>query len=293
MKLWMNGTICDEHEAMVSVFDHGFLYGMGLFETFRTYGGTPFLLQEHLARLMDGCQELDIDLSVIPTGDVLSAHVQELLESNGLRDAYIRFSVSAGNGPLGLQTNPYVQPNLILYMKELPVFNPSLYEDGKALQRMNLRRNSPEGRLRRKSFHYMNSILAKQELGSYPWAQGAEGLMFNEHGQMAEGIVSNVFFIREGVCCTPALDTGILPGITRDCVMKLALKSGLRLQEGHYRWEDLLAAEEAFVTNSIQEIVPINRLFDIDGQTHVVGNGKVGRITAQLLKMYRALAKSS
>lgn len=291
MKLWLNGKICDEQEAVISVFDHGFLYGMGLFETFRTYNRAPFLLKEHMDRLVEGCRELGINPAAIPPASSLSDQIRELLAENHLNDAYVRFSVSAGNGPIGLQTEIYSKPNMVLYMKELPIFDSLLYSQGKALQRLCLRRNSPEGVVRRKSFHYMNNMLAKQELVSYPWATGAEGLMFSDREQIAEGIVSNVFFMRAGVCCTPALDIGILPGITRGCVLKLAGEAGLQVLEGHFSWEELLDAEEVFVTNSIQEIVPISRLYDKDGQMYTVGSGRAGQWTTLLLQSYRSLTR--
>lgn len=289
MKIWMNGNIIEEQEAVVSVYDHGFLYGMGLFETFRTYDGLPFLLDRHLRRLLDGCRMLGIDFRA--DVEEVTAQIGALLQANGLKDAYVRLSVSAGEELLGLPSADYRRPTVLIYMKELPPRDVRTYGEGKDLQLLRTRRNSPEGEIRLKSFHYMNNIVAKREMRDYPWASGAEGLFLDGHGRLAEGIVSNVFFVRDGRCCTPSLDTGILPGITRGYVMELAQDLGLPVEEGHYRWEDLLEAEEAFLTNSIQEIVPVKRCFDPQGAEHRMGSRthtpSPGPITKKLMNQYR------
>lgn len=285
MKLLVNGRIVEEQEAVISVFDHGFLYGMGLFETFRTYGGKPFLLEAHAQRLGGGCRELGIDWS--PDPERMEREVAALLRENSLVDAYIRYTVSGGAEALGLPGGSYARPTVVVYIKPLPALPAELYERGRPLQLLRLRRNTPEGGIRLKSFHYMNNILAKRELGEYPWAAAAEGLLLSEQGHVAEGIVSNVFWIREGVCYTPAIETGILPGITRAHVMGLAREQGLKTAEGRYVWDELRSAEEVFLTNSIQEIVPVTTLFETDGEKRTVGDGRIGPGTGRLLGSYR------
>jgi 4-amino-4-deoxychorismate lyase len=291
MIISLNGSLCDEREAMVSVYDHGFLYGMGLFETFRTYQGKAFLLQKHLERLEQGCRELSIELNA----QVLywTQQVSLLLAANHLEDGYFRLSVSAGTELLGLPSEPYHDPTIILYVKPLPASDKQLYVNGKALQLLRLRRNSPEGAMRLKSFHYMNNILAKRELALYPWARGAEGLFLNEDGALAEGIVSNLFFIKQSKCCTPQLSTGILPGITRELVIEIAVQMGLSVQQGLYSWEDLVAADEIFMTNSIQELAPVSTLFNLDGEKQEISQGRIGKITEDLLREYHRLTKMS
>ena len=269
---------------MVSVYDHGFLYGIGLFETFRTYNGKPFLLAEHLRRLTDGCHELGIVYE--PNLDKLTSQIEQLLQANHLEDAYIRYSLSAGVEALGFPSDNYAHPTEIIYIKPLPPKDERTYEQGKALQLLKLPRNTPEGLYRFKSFHYMNNILAKRELGQYPWATGAEGLMLSEDGYVAEGIVSNLFFIKNGTLYTPSLDTGILPGITRAHVLGLALQLEISTQDGLYRWEDLIDADEIFMVNSIQEIVPVTILYTPSGQSYTVGSGSPGPITRQLIQVY-------
>ncbi|MDR6555118.1 aminodeoxychorismate lyase [Paenibacillus qinlingensis] len=284
MIISMNGTLVEETQAVVSVYDHGFLYGIGLFETFRTYNRKPFLLAEHIRRLTDGCQELGIVYE--PNLENLSRFIEELLQANHLEDAYIRYSVSAGVEALGLPTSDYTKPTEIIYIKPLPPRDERTYLQGKALQLLKLPRNTPEGLYRFKSFHYMNNILAKRELGQYAWATGAEGLMLSEDGYVAEGIVSNLFFVKKDTLYTPSLDTGILPGITRAYVMDLAQQLQIPIQDGLYRWEDLIEADEAFLVNSIQEIVPVNTLYTPSGQAYTLGSGSPGTITRQLTKHY-------
>jgi 4-amino-4-deoxychorismate lyase len=154
------------------------------------------------------------------------------------------------------------------------------------LQLLKLVRNTPEGAVRFKSLHYMNNILAKRELMQYPWAANAEGLFVDEKGYLAEGIVSNLFFAKEGKLYTPSLNTGILPGITRAFLIRLAADSGLVLTEGLYTWSDLLAADEVFITNSVQEIVPVTSLLDSGGQRFIVSDGITGKITSELMRLY-------
>ena len=284
MIISVNGILTDDKEAVVSVYDHGFLYGLGLFETFRTYKKEPFLLHEHLRRLTEGCRELGIDYE--PDLAHIQRLIDELLRANNLEDAYIRYSVSAGIDILGLPSDDYQNPTEIIYIKPLPPRDEKIYAQGKALQLLKLPRNTPEGLYRFKSFHYMNNILAKRELQKYDWAAGAEGLMLTEEGYVAEGIVSNIFFIKDETCYTPSLDTGILPGITRAYVLQLAQQQQIPTQGGLYRWEDLMEADEVFLVNSIQEIVPITTLFTPSGQSHAVGKGIVGPITRQLSELY-------
>lgn len=285
MIISINGTLYDEQQAVVSVYDHGFLYGLGLFETFRTYGGQPFLLSQHLHRLTEGCKELGIEFE--PNHPSVLAFISKLLQVNNLSDAYIRYSVSAGVDVLGLPSGVYQHSNEIIYIKPLPPRDVDMYEKGKSLQLLKLPRNTPEGLYRFKSFHYMNNILAKRELQNYDWAAGAEGLMLTEDGYVAEGIVSNVFFTKDSILFTPSLDTGILPGITRAHVLGLAQANHIKAQDGLYTWENLKDADEVFIVNSIQEIVPITTLYTPSGQIHPVGtSSQAGPITRRLIELY-------
>ncbi|AFC33690.1 4-amino-4-deoxychorismate lyase [Paenibacillus mucilaginosus 3016] len=288
MKIDLNGQLIEEGQAVVSVYDHGFLYGMGLFETFRTYGGRPFLLEWHLERLAAGCAELD--MAFVPDPGGLRRRIARILEDSGLEDAYFRYTVTAGSGALGLPAEPYGQLTEVLYAKPLPPADPEVYRSGRGLQRLALPRSTPEGRTRLKSLHYMNNILAKQEMRKYPWARSAEGLFLDGQGRLCEGIVSNVFFVRKGAIHTPAPETGLLCGITRRFVLSLAGELGIPVHEGFYDWEDLQQADEAFLTNSIQEIVPVTVLWDGQGGQSGIGGGCIGPVTERLLLAYRQAA---
>ena len=281
----INNGVVDAKDAVVSALDHGFLYGMGLFETFRTYDGVPFLLDRHLRRLAAGCRELGIPFE--QDRERLLLWIKRVMDKNGLEDAYIRYTVTAGEDILGLPAGDYSQPNQLLYIKELPRVPDKIYTEGKSLQLLSHRRNTPEGTQRFKSLHYMNNILAKRELSGYASsAEGAEGLMLTAEGHLSEGIVSNLFFVHHNVLYTPSLSTGILPGITREMVLELASAAGFRIEEGQYEWERLKAADEVFLTNSIQELVPVTALWEQD-ERHAVGRGSGGVVTADLMALYR------
>lgn len=252
MYIYINGEIIPHQKAQISVFDHGFMYGAGLFETFRTYRGHPFLLDSHLGRLNKGLRQLNIDRSFCR--EEINQIIQRLLNENKLENAYIRFNVSAGIGGIGLQTSSYTEPNVIMYMKSLQT-GESLGE--KKAEWLRIRRNTPEGDERLKSHHYLNNLLAKREIGE---DVQMEGLFLTKEGYVAEGITSNLFWIRNGILYTPSVETGILNGITRRFILALAAQSGLEVREGLYKQENLLEADEVFITNSIQEIVAVKSI---------------------------------
>jgi 4-amino-4-deoxychorismate lyase len=271
MYIYINGRIIKEEEALISIFDHGFMYGLGLFETFRVYQGHAFLFDDHLARLRQGLEELDVYWS--QTNSEIFFAVQELLKKNNLQDAYIRLNVSAGPGNLGLPNQTYDAPTSIIYIKSIPEMGKE--KEGVFLETL---RNTPEGKHRLKSHHYLNNILAKREIGQAP---NKEGIFLTKEGFLAEGIVSNLFWVKDGVVYTPHIDTGILNGITRQFAIKLLQKRGIRCEEGFYKKAVLLSSDEVFVTNSIQEIIPITK---IENQSFLCTKGSM---TERLQKDYR------
>lgn len=288
----LNGQVIATDQAVVSVMDHGFLYGMGLFETFRTYNGQPFLLNQHLTRLSNSCESLGIMWN--ESVDHVQKQIQDLMYANELTEAYIRYTVSAGTDILGLPSGAYEQPNIIIYAKSLPPARPDsislidhLYSHSKSLRRLYTLRNTPEGDIRFKSLHYMNSILGKRELMQYQdhSSTAVEGLMLTKEQHIAEGIVSNLFFVKNQQLYTPAIDTGILPGITRAFVIQLAMAAGIVVHEGHYTWEHLLEADEIFLTNSVQEIVSVKQLLE-DTATYELPHNLSHSITLQLAYAY-------
>lgn len=298
----VNGMPIPNAEAVISVMDHGFMYGMGLFETFRTYEGAPFLLERHLKRLSEGCRVLGIAYEA--DGARIRAEVAELLKLNGLADGYIRLTVSAGDGPLGLFSGEYAKPTVVIYVKALPDMDPVMYTRGKKLLRLRTVRNTPESEVRLKSLHYMNNLLARRELAQYEmqlaseirdsrggdsdYTAPPEGLMLTREGDLAEGIASNLFFAIDGKLYTPEIGTGILPGITRGVVMEQAASLGMDVEEGRYAWDKLTKADEIFLTNSVQELVPVTMLMEPDkGRSLRIGGGQIGPVTKRLLDFYR------
>ncbi|BAB03811.1 aminodeoxychorismate lyase [Halalkalibacterium halodurans] len=248
MYMYVNDKLVKEEEAIISPFDHGYMYGLGLFETFRLYEGHPFLLDDHFVRLEEGLRALAIDWTY-NRSHVLH-QLATLCNKNGVRNAYIRWNVSAGPGPIGLYTDTYKEPTVIIYMKSLPQ-GLSTRKTGTLLE---LRRNTPEGDRRLKSHHFLNNVLGKREVAKDPQT---EGIFLTEDGVLAEGLTSNVFWVKNGVVYTPSVDTGILNGITRQFVLTLCDKEGIPWREGRYPKEALLKADGAFITNSIQEIVTL------------------------------------
>ncbi|MFT8320008.1 MAG: aminodeoxychorismate lyase [Bacillus sp. (in: firmicutes)] len=278
MYIYINGSIVKQEEAVISVFDHGFMYGLGLFETFRIYDGHPFLLDDHLERLNRGLKLLNIDQFFIR--EDVNNIIQALLKKNDLKNAYIRFNVSAGSGAIGLQTDPYMQPNIVMFIKPLPEAGGMIEKQGEVLT---IPRNTPEGNERLKSHHYLNNILAKREIGS---GLEIEGVFLTKEQHLAEGVTTNLFWVKNNILYTPCIETGILNGITRQFIMAYAKHIGMTVEEGFYFIEEVKQAEEVFATNSIQEIIPLksinNHLFD----------GAVGKVVSSFHKEYRRLSGS-
>lgn len=279
MYMYMNGQIVKEKEAFISPFDHGFLYGLGVFETFRVYDGHPFLLDDHITRINQGLKELNILYTC--SRHQVEEILQELLLANGLTDARVRLNISAGEAPVGLQTEPYEQPNILVFMQEITVPNGLQEKKGMILK---TRRNTPEISERLKSHHYLNNIAAKREIKD---SLGSEGIFLSGGGYLAEGIVSNLFWVKQNTLYTPDIQTGILNGITRQFIIKVAGQSGIVVQEGFYKIEDLVGADEVFCTNSIQEIFSLR---EIEGIYNYQGrNGKIANFLYDAYRTYRTL----
>ena len=275
MYVCINGDLVTQEKACLSPFDHGYLYGVGLFETFRVYNKHPFLFDDHLERLNSGLRKLGIRVN--HDRKKWLSLVSELLKVNQLEDAYVRLNVSAGAADLGLRADDYVQPTIILFAK--PLTNAIVSEkQGVFLKTV---RNTPETPVRLKSHHFINNMLAKREIGHDVWK---EGIFLTEKGHVAEGIVSNVFWIKQGVAYTPAVETGILNGVTRQFVIALFEKHGISCRTGFYAPEHVYSADEAFMTNSIQEIVPFS---EIEGKNFPGNDGEITRILQDEYRIYR------
>lgn len=272
MICWMNGKYVENTELAVSPTDHGYLYGLGFFETFRTYNDHPFLWDEHCARIQKALEEYRITMPY--TFEELWGVIIELNRRNGQTDGYFRLNISAGEGGVGLGNTSYPNPNVIIFRKELPTV--SRGSEKKAVW-LHTIRNSPEQEIRYKSHHYANNVRARLEL---PSLKNVEGFFVNAEGYVAEGITSNIFWVINNELYTPSISTGILPGITRQHVFNLADEAGLCIHEGEYKPQDLENAEECFITTSIQELIPIRVL----GEKSFLGNE--GVIYRHLHSMY-------
>jgi 4-amino-4-deoxychorismate lyase len=275
MKVFINGTIVQDKEAVISVFDHGFLYGVALFETMRAYQERIFLFDEHYARLKSSADAYGIALTY--SQEELLKHILATIQANELGDAYVRVTVSSGVEGLGLIGQTYFAPSWVIMVKPIVPMS-----SNKSLTILQLRRSTPDTEPRAKSTSFVNNVLAKKELEKRNQAD-REGIFLNREEQLVEGIVSNLFFVRQGKLYTPHTATGLLPGVTRECVLRLAQELGIPTEEGFYQVSDLLGSEEVLLTNSIQEIVPVDA---IDEHKLPVTKGK---ITTQLTNSYQSL----
>jgi branched-chain amino acid aminotransferase len=277
--VYVNGRFVDRAEAMVSVFDHGFLYGDGIYETLRAYDSRFFLLSKHLSRLRRSADLIGLDLP-IPEKD-WPALLHEALRRNALRDAYLRITISRGEGEIGLDPTLCPRPTVVIMAKPRLSYPDHLYDQGVSLAVVGVRRNLNTALPPRiKSLNFLNNILAKQEASR---AQAFDGLMLNADGHLTECSASNLFFIRGGRLYTPSLECGILDGITREVVLMLAREQQISIEEGAYRLDALLGAQECFLTNTSMELMPVR---SVDGQA--IADGKPGPLTRQLHGLFRA-----
>lgn len=249
MYLWHDGQVVKEEDVRISPFDHGYLYGMGIFETFRTYAGHPFLFDDHIKRLQMSCAAIGI---VIPyTRDELLVAIETLYRAHATTDLYIRLNVSAGPRDIGLSVERYDAPTVVIYARPIGARQPT----ERALETVRLPRSTPETAYRLKSHHYMNNLVAKRQL----FNPEAEGLFLTKEGFICEGITSNIFWRYGEKWYTPSLETGALNGITRQFLMEQ-----LMVEERLALLPQLMEADEILYTNSVQEAVAVSSL---DGRT--------------------------
>ncbi|MGN7478876.1 aminodeoxychorismate lyase [Solibacillus silvestris] len=251
MLCWMNGQYIEEQEMKISPFDHGFLYGLGFFETFRTYEGKAVYLREHFNRLIEALKEYRIHFPY--TIHDMEEVIEKLNAQDG-KEGYFRLNVSAGVHPIGLAPSEYTEPTIILFRKELPKLVRGTAKEAVWLQTL---RNTPEQQVRYKSHHYGNNVRARLELSSLA---AQEGFFMDKRGVVAEGITSNIFWIKDGILYTPSTKLGILPGITREIVIRLAKELQIPVREGSFLTWELEQADECFITTAVQELVPISNI---------------------------------
>jgi branched-chain amino acid aminotransferase len=283
MKIYLNGKMVPEAQAKVSVFDHGLLYGDGVFEGIRAYNGRVFKLEEHIERLYMSAKAICLDIGMDP--EAMSRAVVKTCKANGLRDGYIRLVVTRGVGTLGL--NPYLckAAQVIIIAADIQLYPKKLYDKGLTVVTLGTMRNVPEAvNPRIKSLNYLNNVLAKIEAVN---AGVAEGIMLNSQGYVAEATGENIFAVRGGTLVTPPPWCGALEGITRNTVMNLAHEAGYAVKEDVISRYDLYVADEVFLTGTAAEIVGV---VQIDRRT--IGAGKPGPMTRELSAAFSAYARS-
>jgi len=278
IQVYINGNWYPKEEARVSVFDHGFLYGDGVFEGIRAYGGRVFRLTEHLDRLYNSAKAIWLAIPI--SWAEMEQVVLESLRRNNLRDAYIRLVVSRGTGDLGLDPRKCPRPTVVCIADSITLYPEEVYHQGMKVISVSTRRNPPDTVPPQvKTLNYLTSIMAKISAitQGYP-----EVVMLNKEGYVCEGSGDNIFIVKKGKLITPAVHLGILPGITRDAVIEYARDMGYTVEEGVFTLVDMYTADECFMTGTAAEIVPV-----VECDARKVGDGKPGQVTWALIEAFR------
>lgn len=281
--VYLNGELVEAADARISIFDHGFLYGDGVFEGIRSYSGRVFKLEEHIDRLFHSAKAIYLDIGM--TKDAVIEAVTATVAANQLEDSYIRLVVSRGPGDLGLDPAKCPAPTVLIIASALQLYPRQLYEAGMRLSSVAIRRGAPDSlNPNIKSLNYMTSILAKVEanLRGVP-----EVVMMNAAGYVTEGTGDNIFIVRDGVLMTPPTWVGILNGITRKTVMELAAQEGISVKEEVFTLFDLYGADECFLTGTAAEVIPA-----VEVDSRPIGTGLRGPVTEKLQAMFHEYART-
>jgi len=283
VKIYFDGKFVDKTRAHISVFDHGLLYGDGVFEGIRSYDCLVFRLKEHIDRLYRSADA--IELSIPMTKKEMSDAVVRTLKANRLRDAYVRLVITRGVGDLGLDPRKCKRPTIFIITDKIALYPREFYKNGLTIITAATRRNLPQAlNPKIKSLNYLNNILAKIDAIK---AGTEEAIMLTADDYVAECTGDNIFIVRKGELITPLVDIGALEGITRDAVIILARKADMKVRERLLKMEEVYSADEVFLTGTAAEIVPVVR---IDKRT--IGNGRPGDITLRLLERFKKMTKS-
>ncbi|MZG53689.1 MAG: branched-chain-amino acid aminotransferase [Nitrospinae bacterium] len=280
-KININGDIQDE--AFISILDHGFLFGDSIYEVVSTNHGKPCFLDEHLERLFASAS--GISLNIPSSKNEIKDQIQTTLDSAGNSESYIRIIITRGVGEIDLDPSSCLKPNIIILVKDFPQIPEEKYAKGISVALVSIKRNSRDSlNPAVKTGNYLNNILARVEAAK----TGAEdAIMMNPWGQLTEATTSNLFFVIDGRLLTPDKECGILSGITRDKIIQLANENGMPLEEGKWPGEELLKAEEIFLSGTVKNIMPVSVL-----DNRPVGNGKPGPITRKMMKLYSELLEN-
>lgn len=279
--VFLNGSLLPLSQAMISVLDYGFLYGYGLFETMRAYEGKVFRLESHLSRLTAASETLGFSVANID----LKTAVADVLQANRLGNARIRIAISIGEGGMIPDPSTCDKATVVILATEYHPYSEKIYRAGFKAIMSSIHRNSQSPLSRLKSANYLESLLAKQHARS---AAVDEAILLNEKGHLAEASMSNIFLVTDSTLLTPAEDSGILSGITRAAILELCGQLSIKCHEGIMTLEKLFSAEEAFLTNSLMEIMPLT---EIDGKA--IGPGRPGPITEKLMAAYKRLVRQT
>jgi branched-chain amino acid aminotransferase len=281
--IYLNGKMVPDEEAVISVFDHGLLYGDGVFEGIRAYNGRVFRLVEHIRRLYESAHS--IMLTIPLSQEEMIKAVVDTVNANKLRDAYIRLVVTRGVGDLGMDPRKCKTAQVFIIADKITLYPEELYEKGLEVITVATRRNIAEAlEPKIKSLNYLNNIHAKIEANR---AGVLEALMLTNQGYICEGTGDNIFIYRRGELLTPPAYLGILEGITREAIIELAVREGIPLKEVPFTRHDLYVSEECFLTGTAAEVIPV-----IEVDQRLIGSGKPGPITKKLIKLFRDLTQS-
>jgi branched-chain amino acid aminotransferase len=277
LKVWIDGKLVDKENAKLSVYDHGLLYGDGVFEGLRVYNGRIYEVSAHLRRLFESARA--IRLTIPKTAEELKAAMDETVRANGFTDCYIRLVVTRGVGYLGLNPNKCSNPTVFIIADMIELYPPEMYEKGMAIITASVIRNHPNAVSPRiKSLNYLNNILAKLEAAD---ANVPEALMLNHEGNVAECTADNIFIVRDGLVHTPGIADGILEGVTRRTIFALCQKLGVSCSERTLQRHDIYVADECFLTGSGAEVIAVTKI-----DNRPIGSGQPGPITKKLLAAF-------
>jgi branched-chain amino acid aminotransferase len=281
-RVYINGKLYDKADAKISVYDHGLLYGDGVFEGIRVYEGKIFKLREHVDRLYESARSIKLEIPI--SREQMAEAVSSTVTANAKRNGYIRALVTRGAGYLGIDPRKASNPQVIIIVDDISMYPQELYENGMEIVSASTVRNHPNAlNPRIKSLNYLNNILAQIEAVQ---AGCFEALMYNHKGELAECTGDNVFLVKRRILKTPPIDAGILEGITRSTVMELARAANIPVQEITLTRHDVYSADECFLTGTGAEVVPVVKC---DGR--VIGSGRPGPITAQLREQFQQLVR--
>lgn len=277
IRINVNGEVGSEEDRLLSPLDQGFLFGASVYETLRTYDGVPFLVARHLKRLRESASALGIDIDV--SDETLTRRLQETLEASANAESSVRIVVSAGVGAIDYRQGSTKTPTIVIVVRPLQSFPDSLYQDGATASFVSIMR-AGRGNLspRIKSSNLLNNLMALRqahERGAY------EALMLNPQGEVCEGSMSNVFVVTDATIATPPISAGILEGITRELVLSIAREGGFELEEKTVLPDELLGADEVFITASSRQVVPIVKVDD-----QLIADGRPGPVTRKLISLY-------